>query len=350
MRSLRLSLDAEALRDNWRAIRSRSDAANVMAIVKSRAYGHGLRFAAKALCDVADGFGVVESADAAVLRKTGVVSPIMLLSGAFDEEDMTRACEMRLWLAAHSDEQIKRIVEAPSDSDLTVFVKVNTGMNRLGFSPQNAAAVMDCLARAPSVSRVGLMSHFACADSPDRDSVENALSLLRPLRQKAAMVSLGNSAALLFQGDMKDDWGRAGIALYGSSPAPALQSRDELGLRAVMTLYGEIVSVKNLRAGDAVGYGGEWQASRDTRIGIVSCGYGDGYPRSNNLWAQIGEKKAAVIGRVSMEMLALDLTDCDNANVGTEVVLWGESPNIDDIAAAAGRISYELFTAIGGRE
>ena len=321
-----------------------------MAVVKSRAYGHGLRFAANALRDVADGFGVVESGDAAVLRKNDVVSPIMLLSGAFDAEDMTRACEMNLWLAAHNDEQIKRITESPSDSDLTVFVKVNIGMNRLGFLPQDAAKVMDCLARTPSVSRVGLMSHFASADSPDGGDVENALALLRPLRQKAAMVSLGNSASLLFHGDIQNDWGRAGIALYGSSPAPELKSRDALGLKAVMTLRGEIVAVQNLRAGDAVGYGGEWQASCDTRIGIVSCGYGDGYPRSYNLWAQIGEERADVVGRVSMEMIALDLSNCDNANVGTEVVLWGESPNIDDIATAAGRISYELFTAVGGRE
>lgn len=345
MRPLARLFDAAALRHNFRAVRRRAHARNLMAVVKSRAYGHGIFAVADALRDLADGFGVVNSGAALLLRESGIDKPVLLMSGAFDEEDVARIVSLNLWTAVCDESQLRRILAAPSGAGLCVFVKANCGMNRLGFSPDSAAGVMDALSRSPAVSRVALMSHFARAD--EADGIRAPLSRLNPLREKASCVSFGNSAAALLHDDIGDDWARIGIALYGSSPAPEKVSRDELGLRPVSILKTSLIKTFAIRAGDEVGYGGDFRAPRDMRIGVAACGYGDGYPRATNLWARIAGKRAPVVGRVSMELTSLDLTECGDADVGAEVVMWGESPSIDEIAAAAGRISYELFTAAG---
>ena len=345
MRPLKRQFDAAALRHNWRAVRRGSAARQLLAVVKSYAYGHGLRFVAAALHDLADGFGVVETADAEILRDMGITQPILLMSGVFEESEMARVVARRLWVAAHNAQQVRWLINAPAGAGLMVFVKVDSGMNRLGFLPDEAAAVMESLTQAPAVAQVALMGHFADADMPG--GVAAPLELLQPLRLRAAVVSLGNSAAALLHGDIGNDWGRVGIALYGSSPAPLWRSREALQLRSVMTFKTALVAVRTVRAGAAVGYGSCWCAAADTRIGIAACGYGDGYPRTNHLWARVGGGKAAVLGRVSMELTALDLSGCAHADIGEEVICWGESPSIDEVAAAAGRSSYELLTAAG---
>ncbi|MBE8158341.1 MAG: alanine racemase [Betaproteobacteria bacterium] len=338
-------IDADALRHNWRTARRLSAAANLLAVIKSRGYGHGAFFVADALRNDADGFGVADIADAAMLRAAGIGKPVLLLEGAFSEAETARAAELDLWLAVHNEQQARWAANAAADAGLTVLVKVNAGMNRLGFSPSKGAEVLDVLARASSVKHAGLMAHFARADSPD--GLKTPLEILRPLRARAAFVSLGNSAASLLHGELEDGWGRIGIALYGASPAPEWKSREELGLRPAMIFKTELICVRTVRAGEAVGYGGVWRAAADTKIGIAACGYGDGYPRADGLWARAGGQKAAAVGRVSMEMTALDLTGCEDAQVGTEVVLWGESPSICEVAAVSGRISYELLCAAG---
>ena len=356
MRPIWRQIDPQAIRHNWRAIRRRARAKKIMAVVKSRGYGHGLLPVADALRDLADGFGVVDIADAESLRAAGIEQPILLMSGVFSAEEMSKAVALNLWTAAHCKQQVQWILES-SAAGMTVFVKTNVGMNRLGFSPQEAAEAMDALSRSAAVSQTVLMAHFANSDC--LDGLAQSMEILRPLRGRAAM-SLSNSAGLLFH-DVEEEWGRAGIALYGSSPAPALQSRDELGLRPAMVLSGDIIAVRQLQAGDSVGYGGEWRAPSAMRLGIAACGYGDGYPRvGKNLWARViaadskakadnapnilGEK-AMVRGRVSMEMTALDLTACPSAKPGDRVIFWGDSPTIDEVASAASRISYELLTA-----
>lgn len=341
MRPLLRIIDADALRANLRAARRLSAAANVLAVVKSRGYGHGALFAAEALREEADGFGVVEIADAAALRNAGIEKPVLLMAGAFSEKETARAAELSLWAAVCNEQQARWAANAPAP--LTVLVKTDIGMNRLGFSPEAAAEAMDFLARAPSVQKVGLMAHFARADSPD--GVKAPLEKLRPLRARADFISLGNSAASMLHG-IEDDWARIGIALYGSSPAPSWKTREELGLRPAMIFKTALVQTRNIRAGESAGYGGIWRAAAPSRIGIAACGYGDGYPRAKGLWAAADGQKVPVVGRVSMEMTALDITAC-RAETGAEVVLWGESPSIDEVAAAAGRISYELLTAAG---
>ena len=345
MRPLARVFDGAALRDNWCAVRRRVHARNIFAVVKSRAYGHGLCNVAAALRDLADGFGVVEMADAAALRAAGVKNPILMMNGTFDDDDAAAAISLNLWTAVRDDLQLRRVLAAPAGANLCVFVKVNGDMNRLGFSFSDAAAAMDALARSPAVAQVALMTHFARAD--EENGIAAVSARLSPLRQKADFVSFGNSAASLLHGDIGDDWARIGIALYGASPAPERICRDELGLRAVMILKTLLVQTRMVRAGESVGYGGIWRAPRDSRIGIAAVGYGDGYPRAQNLWAIVGGIRAPVVGRVSMELTALDISECPDAAVGAEVVLWGDSPSVDDAAIAAGRISYELLTAAG---
>ena len=344
-RPLRRLFDAQALRDNWRAIRRVASAKKLLAVVKSRGYGHGARFVANALADLADGFGVADISDAKIIRAAGIDKPILLMSGVFEAEHMRQAQALNLWTAVTNDRQARWALESSTDAGMTIFVKVNTGMNRLGLSPQRAAQVIAQMQRCAAINKVALMSHFANADNPD--GIHQALSRLHPLRQLGVSVSLGNSAALLLHDDMQDDWGRVGIALYGASPAPSWRRRDELGLKAVMTLMTNIIDIRTVAAGDAVGYGSYWRASSQTRIGIAAAGYGDGYPRAFGMMAQVGGRQTPIIGRVSMELITLDLSACGDIDVGAPVILWGQSPTIDEVAAAAGRIAYELLTFIG---
>ena len=345
MRPLERLIDPAALRRNWRAVRRRARAPHLMAVVKSRAYGHGLRVVAESLRELADGFGVTETADAAAIRALGIDKPVLLLGGALDGADVAQIVALNLWTAVCDERQLRDILAAPSGAGLCVFVKANADMNRLGFAPASAAAAMDALAQSPAVSQVALMSHFARAD--EEDGVRAPLERLQPLREKARRTSFSNSAAALLHSEVGDDWARIGIALYGASPAPSRFRRDSLGLHPAMILKTALLQTRAIRAGESAGYGGVWRAPREMRIGIAACGYGDGYPRAQNLWARVGGKIAPVVGRVSMELTALDLSECGGADAGTEVVMWGESPSVDEVASAAGRISYELLTAAG---
>ena len=338
-------IDSEALRANFRAIRKRAAAKNIIAVVKSGAYGHGLPIVADALDELADGFAVAEVADAKTLRARGVQKPVLLISGALTRAEVADIAELNLWTAVRDWRQVEWLKDAPANANITVFLKADAGMNRLGFAPEEWAAAKTALAANPAVGEVVLMAHFARAD--EKGGITNALTTLAPLRESCAQVSLGNSAATLLHDDIGDDWARVGIALYGSSPSPQWKTRDELGLRAAMTLRASVMSERVVRAGECVGYGGEWRAKENTRAAVVSCGYADGYPRlrgNTGAFAMIDGARAPVIGRVSMEMTVLDISQCP-PDIGGKATMWGETPNIDDIASAAGRISYELLTA-----
>ena len=340
------TIDARAARHNWQSIRRRARAKNIFAVLKNNAYGHGLLDMAAALADCADGVAVARMAEAQALRDAGYAGPVLLLEGVFNEDELPRAAALKLWLVAHSAWQLRALAAMPASAKITVFVKVNTGMNRLGFDAQDALAALQQARAAPATATAALMTHFARADEPG--GVADALARFAPLRAAArAPVSLANSAAALFAGDLDEDWARVGIALYGSSPAPRWQSAANLGLRPVMTLKTRLIATRRLAAGEAIGYGGEFVAKSAMPVGIADCGYGDGYPRRNGLFAVVGGARAPVVGRVSMQMLALDLSACAGAQAGDEATLWGENPHIDELAAACGCISYELFTAAG---
>lgn len=344
MRPLAKRIDRAALRYNWHRIRQRAAARRLLAVVKSDAYGHGLAAVADALRGEADGFAVVALADAVALRQQGIEKPIVLLQGIFDADNAPALAAHRLTPVIHSEWQVQALAQLPQEAALTVYLKINSGMNRLGFAPDEASALLQALQTLPAVADIVLMTHLANADCQDGIAAQE----LAALRAHGLPVSIGNSAATLLHDDFNDDWGRIGIALYGASPAPHWRSREELGLQAAMTFRTALIATRRLAAGERIGYGGEFTAPGDMPVGIASVGYGDGYPRRRGLAAAVGDAVAPVIGRVSMEMIALDLSNCPGARIGDEVILWGSAPSVDEVAAAADTIAYDLLTAARG--
>lgn len=348
-RPLRREIRTDALRHNFRAIRRAARARKILAVLKDDAYGHGLAQAAKALDGLADGFALVRPEDAPVLRSAGIAAPIVLLNGMFSPDDLAVVRAARAWTVVHNREQLEWLAHAPPDAAGTVFIKVDTGMNRLGFAPQEFAAARAAVESAGR--RAVLATHFARADAPD--GLRRQMEVVAKIRESSGAgleTSLGNSAATLLH-RMDDDWARVGVALYGASPAPDWRSRDDLGLRAAMVLRTRLLAVRILRKGAATGYGGEFAAPADMPMGVVAGGYGDGYPRlTRDGWARVFPRggdgagaRANVIGRVSMDLTALDLRGCPDAKAGDEAVLWGDSPSADEVAASGGMIAYELL-------
>lgn len=350
-RPIAATVDLAAFRHNYLIAKHLAGAAPAFAVIKANAYGHGLLRCARAIEDCADGFAMLDFAEAAALREAGIRQPIVLLEGGFEAGDAAEASRLGLTLAVHEPGQIRMLeldrVERPVD----VFLKLNTGMNRLGFRPDQAAAQVERLRACSKVGRITLMTHFARAD--DETGIAEALA-----RFDSAALPLGlpqcvaNSAALVrFPEAVRSGGVRPGIILYGSSPMPGIASAEALGLKPVMHLQSRIIDVQQVPAGETVGYGGRFTAQRPTRVGIVACGYADGYPRHAETGTPIlvDGLRTVTLGRVSMDMLACDLTDLPLAAIGSEVVLWGRGLPADEVAAAAGTISYEMFCALAAR-
>lgn len=348
-RPIRARIDLAALRHNYLVARRHAGAARAFAVVKADAYGHGLLRTVRALRDLADGFALLDLADAVALRDAGITQPIVLLEGIFATGDVAVCAEYGLRPAIHCAEQIAMLRAAPPGVRLAVGLKVNSGMNRLGFRPAVVPAVLAELAALPAVESVLLMSHFADADGPR--GVDEQYRRLAPLiADFAGEVSLANSAALLRHAHTVHDWVRPGLVLYGGSPFSD-ESAESLGLLPVMTLGSRIIAVQEVAAGERVGYGGLFTATRPTRVGVVACGYGDGYPRHapGGTPILVDGRRTQTIGRVSMDMLACDLSELPGAGVGSPVTLFGEGLPADEVAAAAGTISYEMFCALTKR-
>ncbi|MCH9758053.1 MAG: alanine racemase [Proteobacteria bacterium] len=346
VRVLKKTIDLAALRHNWQQIRRRANSPQLLAVVKSNAYGHSLCETATALNTLADGFAVVRLQDALTLRAADITSPIILLQGIFTRDNIALLSEHRLTPVIHSSWQLQALTLLPADAQLTVYLKINTGMNRLGFELEEMAAAISTLQQLPAIKNIILMTHFADADR--RDGLRDALEKLPALRAYGLPLSLGNSAATLLHGDIGDTIGRVGIALYGASPAPAWHSAPALGLQPVMHLTTELIALRTLAAGADVGYGSEFTAPEAMQIGIASIGYGDGYPRGSGLQVAIGDVIVPIIGRVSMEMIALDLRTCPTAAIGDTVTLWGNTLTVDAVAANVGMITYDLLTNAKG--
>lgn len=341
-------IDSSAFRHNYLLAKSRAPAAKAWAVVKANAYGHGILTCAESVRDVADGFALLEISEAMQLRDAGFEQPIILLEGFFAADDLCMAAENRISSAIHSDEQLRLLELTELSAPLDLFVKINTGMNRLGFAPGRLAEVLERLHASGKAGRISVMTHFACADS---SGIDEALGCFdEAVKARALPVSVANSAALLRYPGSHRDWVRPGIMLYGGSPIPDIEPAASIGLKPVMTLSSRIISVQEISAGEAVGYSGTLRAEGPMRIGTVACGYADGYPRHANTGTPIlvNGVRTRTIGRVSMDMLACDLTGL-NAGVGAEVTLWGEGLPADDVAAAAGTVSYELFCALAQR-
>lgn len=343
-RPIQAIIHLSALVNNLLVARQAAPNSKILSVIKANAYGHGLLRVAKAL-EASDGFAVLALEEAVRLREAGFEQPILLLEGVFTEAELADVTEHRLSLVIHTQAQIAWLRHAWSPRRVDVFLKVNTGMHRLGFSPQDLPQALADLRSCPVLGRVTLMTHFASAD--EAPEVSQQLNLFHSLNLAAKLpASLANSAAILRYPAAHAEWVRPGIMLYGASPFSDLSAQD-LGLEPAMSLVSEVIAVQQVQAGSAIGYGGTFIAERMMRIGIVACGYADGYPRHAPTGTPIlvDGVRTQTLGRVSMDMLAVDLTQLPTAGIGSAVILWGESLPVEEVARAAGTISYELLCA-----
>jgi alanine racemase len=343
------------MQHNLARARACTPKAKVWGVVKANAYGHGLERGMRGFAD-ADGLALIETDNAVRLRELGWTKPILLLEGIFDASDVGLLTQYGLDSAVHSPAQITLLEQASIAGPIDLHLKMNTGMNRLGFRPAEFAAAHARLRAIPAVRTITLMTHFANADELAHPRL-TIREQVRRFETGAAGIagprSLSNSGGVLQQAVLQDelanDWVRPGVMLYGGTPGG--KSAAEFGLRPTMTLASEIIGVQQLVAGDTVGYGSRFTATMAMTVGVVACGYADGYPRHapHGGPVLVDGVRTTLVGRVSMDMLAVDLTGIAGAGVGSKVVLWGAGLPIDEVAERAGTIGYELMCALAPR-
>jgi alanine racemase len=347
-RPIYAQLSLPALRGNLVRARALAPETQLIAVVKANAYGHGLMRVLPALTE-ADGLALVELDAAIALRAERYVRRILLLEGFFAADELPEISARRLAVVVHNDEQVRMLELAKLERPLEVFVKINSGMNRLGFMPSDVTRVVERLNHCESAAVLRLMTHLARAD--EDEGIADALATFNAAcRGLPYPRSIANSAGVVRHSDVGGDIVRPGIMLYGATPFQ-LKSAVSLGLEPVMTLRSELIAVQTLRPNESVGYGATYTATRAQRIGVVACGYADGYPRGapNGTPVLVCGKKARIAGRVSMDLITVDLTDVPEAAVGSPVVLWGQGLPVDDIAHAASTVGYELLCAVTPR-
>ena len=322
----------------------------IWAVIKADAYGHGLENGLHGFA-LADGLSLIEYDRAVKLRELGWTKPIMMMQGMFEPIDLDVISQYQLQPVVHNHEQLEMLSKMRLDAPLHVHLKINSGMNRLGFLPEQTREAYNRLAAMPAVGAVSLITHFANADTRDvsPDVATQVATFKKHTADIQAEISLSNSPAILMHPVVRGDWIRPGVMLYGGSPGGG--DAASFGLKAAMTLSSRVIAVQSIRAGDSVGYGSLFRAERDMRIGIVACGYADGYPRQATTGAPVLVEgvRTRLLGRVSMDMLNVDLSPVPQAHVGSDVTLWGDNLPIDEVAAAAGTIGYELMCAITPR-
>jgi alanine racemase len=347
-RPIRATISAGALERNLLVAKAHAKGAKVWAVIKANAYGHGLERAARALA-AADGFAVVDFQEAARLRVAGVTKPILMLEGFFKPVDIPLLHKYALTPVIHNLEQVEMWQRAEHAGELEVYVKVNSGMNRLGFATESLRPAYNAVRMHPHVSSVTLMTHFADADGAI--GVKDQLAWFRELtKDYDAPHSLANSAALIRFPETHGAWVRPGIMLYGCSPFGD-RTAEDLDLKPVMTLTSELIATQHLQAGERVGYGFSYEAQGEITIGVVACGYADGYPRHapTGTPVLVNGRRTRTVGRVSMDMICVDISDIPEAYIGSPVTLWGEGLPADEVAAACGTVSYELLCALAPR-
>lgn len=351
-RPIHARIDFDALRHNYLRTRELAGGARMWAVIKANAYGHGIMRIARGLAGLADGFALLDLEDAVRLREAGITQPILLLEGFFSPKDLPEIAVRRLTVVVHTAEQLDWLasVSLPAGTRVSLFLKINSGMNRLGIPPAQAVAALARLRAWPHAGTIGLMTHFADADG--ERGVDAQLARFRPLTEGFdGPLTMANSAALLRFPQTHADWVRPGILLYGASPATAYASAAQIGLKPVMRFEAKVIAVQHLQPGERIGYGGIFTAERAMRVGTVACGYADGYPRHapNGTPVAVDGVRSRLVGRVSMDMISVDLTDMPAAGLGSVVELWGEHVSLDDVATAAGTVNYELLCALALR-
>jgi alanine racemase len=347
-RPLRADISLSALRHNYAAAKNKAPRSKAFAVVKANAYGHGVERVAKALSD-ADGFATLELESAVRLRERGIEQPILLLEGFFDAGELETFAELQLTTSIHAEDQIEILAAAQLERSIDVFVKMNSGMNRLGFAPADYRKAVERLAALSQVKSVTLMTHFSSSDEPG--GIDEAMRRFKSATEGLNYpVSLSNSAATLACPEAHGAWVRPGIMLYGATPF-ADRGAAFIGLKPVMTLTSQIIAIQEMQAGEGIGYGLTFRSEAPLRVGIVACGYADGYPRIANSGTPIAVdgQVTRTVGRVSMDMLAVDLTNVRTARVGSKVELWGSVVPVDDVAKGAGTVGYEMLCAVAPR-
>ena len=338
-----------ALAHNLSVVRRCAPHSKVWSVVKANAYGHGLARAFPGLRET-DGFGLIDLDEAVRLREYGWAGPILLLEGFFKPADLDIIDRYSLTTAVHCDEQLRMIETARLGKPLNIQLKMNTGMNRLGYQPDRYLAAWERARACPAIGQITLMTHFSDADGA-RGIAYQLEAFERGADGIAGARSLSNSAATLWHSQAHFDWVRPGIMLYGASPSGRSADIKDSGLQATMTLSAELIAVQQIKVGETIGYGSTFLAEGPMRVGVVACGYADGYPRLSPTGTPIivDGVRTRTIGRVSMDMITVDLTPCAGAGVGAPVELWGPNLPIDDVAQASGTIGYELMCAVAQR-
>lgn len=340
MRPLQAQIRLDHLRHNYQTLKN-IHGNKLLAVVKANAYGHGAVRCAHALADLADGFAVASIEEAIELREHGIANPIVLLEGVFEAAEYRLVDEHRLWPAVCSQWQLEALLKHTWQHPVKVWLKMDSGMHRAGFFPHNYAAAYTALKQSACVDSIVKFTHFSCADEAERGSTEMQIEAFDlGCKGLEGEESMANSAALLAYPEARRDWGRAGIALYGASPFGGADER----LKPVMRLVTEVFGERVLQPHSPVGYGASFYTKKSTRVGLIACGYADGYPRaaSTDTPVAIGSHRSRIIGRVSMDMITVEL-DPSHEGLGDEVELWGDAVHVNEVASAAGTIAYEVL-------
>ena len=347
-RTARASINHDALVHNFNRVKQLAPHSRIMAVVKADAYGHGMVQAAKTLRQ-ADGFAVACIKEAIALREAEIQQPISVFQGFQTAEQLQQCIKFQLRPVIYQRQQIE-LLEQNTHGRLSVWFKVDTGMGRLGLRMDGVDEYWQRLEQCKSVDDVGLMSHYANADDPQHEMNRQQTNSFRQLADRLNVeTSMCNSAGLIAFSDMQGDWVRPGIMLYGSSPL-LNQSAEQLDLKPVMHLESDIIAINHLKKGDAVGYGGQWICPEDMPVGVVAIGYGDGYPRhaASGTPVSVNQQQTQLIGRVSMDMISIDLRRLDHVQAGDVVQLWGDRISVDEVAKSTGTIGYELLCHASG--
>ncbi|HII4308374.1 TPA: alanine racemase [Vibrio parahaemolyticus] len=351
MKAAKACIDLSALQHNLQRVKAQAPESKVMAVVKANGYGHGLRHVAKHANHV-DAFGVARIEEALQLRACGVVKPILLLEGFYSPGDLPVLVTNNIQTVVHCEEQLIALEQADLETPVVVWLKIDSGMHRLGVRPEQYDEFISRLKTCPNVAKpLRYMSHFGCADELDSSITPQQIELFMSLTSGCqGERSLAASAGLLAWPQSQLEWVRPGIIMYGVSPFSDKTAQD-LGYQPVMTLKSHLIAVREVKKGESVGYGGIWTSERDTKVGVIAVGYGDGYPRSapNGTPVWVNGRTVPIAGRVSMDMLTVDLGPDATDKVSDEAILWGKELPVEEVANHIGTIAYELVTKLTPR-
>lgn len=351
MRATQATVSLSAIRNNLKLASDLSPGSRNMAVIKSNAYGHGAVAVARALQHEADALAVAYMEEAVQLRDAGIRAPILVLQGAGRARDFDEAFVQDLWLMVHNRQQLGWALEHPDLQALTLWLKIDTGMHRLGIPVEEAPEAIELLTSSRIRQPVVLCTHLASADERDNSFTrEQVASVTGLTKQGSLLVSIANSAGILFWPETHAAWNRPGYMLYGNNPA-GFSGEPVPGLQAAMTVSSELIAIRHLAPGESVGYGQAWKARVPSVIGAIPVGYGDGYPRHavSGTPVLVNGQRAPLAGRVSMDSICVDLTGLEQVRVGDPVELWGQNLSVDEVAMNAGTIGYEILAGLSGR-